>query len=572
MIITPIYLMNIKLLSEELINKISAGEVIERPSSVIKELLENSLDAQATKIEIRIENYGQSLIEIKDNGLGMDKENALKSILRHATSKINQEDDLYNISTLGFRGEALASIAAVSKLQLITKQENSLEGFKLEIDAGKIVNQTIFGSEQGTSIKVKDLFYNTPARKKFLKTDSVELKHILDVVTRYALINQNVSFKLYHNNNLLINSPITNNWLDKIISIYGLEISKELIEINNQVDNLKISGFISKPNGARNDRSQQSFYVNKRWVKSDLLRDAIYDAYHSLIFVNKHPFLVLNIELNPQEIDVNVHPAKTEIKFEEQEKIKHFVTETIKERLKESNLIPEVKIKESQLILKPIKNNYTSDHSEQLVLKTEVANYVPCQKINNKFPPLRIIGQIHKTYFVAETTDGIILIDQHVVEERINYEKFMRELLNKHVHLQTLLNEEILEFTPQENMSIVENMDQLKLWGFDLELFGTNTYRVKTIPLIFNKLQPKELIYEIINNLNKNKLEEVQEEIITRMACRASIKGGDEMTIPQLTKKLSELEQCDFSYNCPHGRSIFIKIPLDEIEKKFNRR
>lgn len=606
----------ISVLSEDLINKIAAGEVIERPASVVKELVENSLDAKATKIFIDIRDHGKELIKIRDNGEGMSEEDAKKSVIRHATSKLFSVEDLNNITTLGFRGEALASIAAVSKFTLTTKQKKRIEGFSLYFEGGLLISQGIKASDEGTIIEVADLFFNTPARKNFLKTDAVELKHIVEVVSRYALINQKVSFLLVHNGQELLNSPAVKEWPDKISSIYGVSNAKELIEVNylDKDTFILITGYISKPYQARNDRTMQNLYVNHRWVRNETIDSAIYEGHHSLLFANKHPIYILNVEINPEKIDVNVHPTKAEIKFQQKDQVYFAVFKAIRETLYKNNLIPNLEVKgleingEQQTTFelpkearKPIiplekvpEPKYSFDASEQKVFQAKESvplfgsqNSSPELSVKDsyeetikeptaafKLPPLKILGQIHKTFFVAETLGGMILIDQHVVQERVLYEKFMDQLMNKKVAVQKLLKPELLDLSLTEKVIFKENQDQLKLWGFEVEHFGGSSYVLKTVPTIFGKIQPKSLFHELLNDLNfgKKRLVEIQEEIITRMACRASVKAGDEVTVPEIQNLLKELEKTKFPYTCPHGRAVLIKIEVDELEKKFRRK
>ena len=594
----------IKVLSEDLINKIAAGEVIERPASVVKELVENSLDAGATRINIDIKDSGKKLIKISDNGYGMSSEDARNSILRHATSKINNVDDLFAIRTLGVRGEALASIAAVSKLSIITRQENDLEGYHLTVEGGRVTNAGITGAERGTSIQVEDLFFNTPARKKFMKTDSVELRHIVEVVLRYALINEDVGFKLKHEKHELLNSPKTEDLRNNLASILGINLAKDLLLVDYKDDLVKINGFIAKPYAARNDKNQQHIFVNQRWIRNEDISKAIYDGYHSLLFVGKHPVFVLNLEINPLKIDVNVHPAKTQVKIEQKKEIYNSVLKAVKETLEKHNLIPVMDVNvEEQLTFgiakkkveeKNVKYKFESSKQEVLDVKkidhsTSIDNFeeesyaTPEEEVliseqkeprNIKLPPMKILGQVHKTFFVAETEGGLLLIDQHVVQERVLYEKFMEQLMNKKVAVQKLLRGGIIEVYPPEKILIESNLKKLKEFGFSLEEFGNNTFILKTVPSIFGRLQPQELLYSVLDKLqeDKNKLEEIQEEIITRMACRASVKAGDTMTIPEIQKLLEELSNCKLPYTCPHGRSVLIKVPVHELEKKFRRK
>ncbi|MBU0457498.1 MAG: DNA mismatch repair endonuclease MutL [Nanoarchaeota archaeon] len=626
----------ITVLDEDLINKIAAGEVIERPASVVKELIENSLDANSTKIIIEIKDSGKKLIKISDNGEGMSEDDAKKSILRHATSKISSLDDLFSIKTLGFRGEALASIAAVSQLSITTKQKEGVGGFNLVVEGGNVVSSGIIAAEQGTTIEVHNLFFNTPVRKKFLKTDTVELRHIIDVVTQYALANPEVYFKLIHENHSLINSPAVEDPRNNIAAIYGITIAKDLLEVRyggnkkfNERDNeldkeqdheqdyesssINITGFVAKPHQARNDKNQQVIFVNGRWVKNNDITKAVYDAFHSLLFVNKHPIFVLNLELDPEKIDVNVHPQKYEIKIEQKEKVIKAVFTAVKETLENNNLIPIVDFDfEQQLTFGTPKKKdvpkpevkYRFEKSQQSVFavreeseqlkkedgqlkddeqfheKSFVSEQSQTEEIPEsvKLPPMKILGQIHKTFFVAETPGGVLFIDQHVVQERVLYEKFMNELMGKKVSTQTLLQEEIIDFTPVQRIVVEENKEILEKLGFKLEHFGENTFVLKTIPSLFGRLQSTELIHEMIDyfdngkNERKTRLEEIQEEIITRMACRASVKAGDDMTLPEIQKLLAELSDCKLPYTCPHGRAILIKVDVNELEKKFKRK
>lgn len=599
----------INVLPEELINKIAAGEVIERPASVVKELLENSLDAGATRVLIEIRNYGQDLIKVTDNGEGMDEEDAYKAVLRHATSKIKDLNDLFSIQTLGFRGEALASIAAVSKLTLITKKASSLEGFNLVIEGGHILSSGIIGAEKGTSLAIENLFFNTPARKKFLKTDAVELRHIVEVVMQYALINSNVSIRLLHEGKEILHAPSVEEWRDNLAALYGVELAKDLLEVNyeNLDLSVKVSGFVSKPYGARNDKTMQALFVNRRWIRNEEITKAIYEAYHSLLFVGKHPVYVLNLEIDPTKIDVNVHPTKSDIKIEQKQEVLEAVKEAVRSALKKNDLMPVMDFqseqqltfgnavrkeepkpqfkyvfeKSAQVVLpiprEEVKKEEKSEESFDLTLEEESSeSFETKSNLNDseRLPPFRLLGQIHKTFFVAETPGGILFIDQHVVQERVLYEKFMEQLLNKQVAVQTLLRGEVLELTATQSLLLKENQEHLDRMGFLLEEFGGNSFVLKTIPSVFGRLQPKELLFELIAGLyeGKNRLEEIQEEIITRMACRASVKAGDTLTTGEMQVLLGALNHTVFPYTCPHGRAVLIKMTVDELEKKFHRK
>ena len=588
------------LLDEALINKIAAGEVIERPASVIKELLENSLDAGATKITLEVEESGKKCIKITDNGEGMNAEDAERSILRYATSKIRSVDDLFSIKTLGFRGEALASIAAVSKLTITTKQKGELAGFVLWIEGGNILNRSIAAAEQGTSMEVRDIFFNTPARKKFLKTDAVELKHCLDVVTHYALANPKVTFKFIHDHTTLLHSQSTLEQRNTIASIYGIQVAKELLEVKYEDDKISIKGFISKPYQVRNDKNQQVLFVNGRWIRNTDLVNAVYDGYHSTLFVNKHPVFVLHLQLNPQTIDVNVHPQKSEIKIEQKEQVAAAVALVVKETLQSNQLMPTVDVNTEQQITfgtalprKEVKTTvkYSFEPSGQTVFAVEersaeygqtgqkevipiIAEQDQGEELwPEKLPPMKLLGQVHKTYFLAETEGGLFYIDQHAAHERVMYESLLNQFLQGKVQVQQLLQGEVLEVSVTERVIFEEQQEQLGELGFEIEPFGGNAFVIKSIPLVFGKVKIKELLLDLLNMLeNKKSILEQKEEILTRMACRAAVMAGDLVTIPQMERILAQLSRTELPYTCPHGRPTLMKVTVAELEKKFRRK
>ncbi|HLC97900.1 MAG TPA: DNA mismatch repair endonuclease MutL [Candidatus Nanoarchaeia archaeon] len=632
----------IQLLPEEVINKIAAGEVVERPASIVKELIENSLDAGATEITIELEQAGKALLRVTDNGEGMDKEDAHKALERHATSKIRSADDLFSIHTLGFRGEALASIAAVSLLSLTTQQEDKIEGYCIAAIGGQNISKDSVAAEQGTIIEVKDLFFNTPARKKFLKSDAVELRHGVDVILRYALSNPLTGFRLLHEGEELLHAPPVGEVRERIASLFGAELARDCLPVIAEEAGICIKGYIAKPQQARKDKSKQMLFVNKRWVRNEYVTKAVADAYHSLLPVHQHPVFFLALELDPQTIDVNIHPQKTEVKIEQAERVCQAVHQAVRQTLEKHNLVPSMTIaseevdfsagkkqeiayqKEAQhqkqrkvtgvakYVLEPsqqtvlqVKDAQREDsygteatvpekNKEELKLRLSIpitpakSNAAEEEKKHKetqqepekrsspyrKLPPLKLLGQAHRTFFVAETHGGIVFIDQHVVQERILYERFMEQYMNKAVAMQQLLQGEVLDVSPAESLLMQEKREELEQLGFALEPFGKRSYVLKTIPTIFGKVQPKELLHDVLATLEEqqNSLEQAQEAIITRMACRASVKAGDEVSIPQMEKLLAELEQCILPYTCPHGRAIIIKLPVEELEKKFKRR
>ncbi len=566
-------------LSEDIVNKIAAGEVIERPASVVKELLENALDAGATVIDVDVMKAGKELIRVRDNGCGMGAEDARLCFLRHTTSKIRSADDLHGIRTLGFRGEALSSIAAVSHFVLTTKEKGALSGTEVVVSGGVIGGVKEAGCADGTCAEVHDLFLNTPVRKKFLKSDTSELGHIVDVVSRYALVHSSVAFTLTHNGNVLFRSAASG-MLDSLVALYGADVAKELVPVSAEAAGIVITGFISKPTVSRADKTDQSIFVNGRLVSSPLIQHALHEAYHSTLFVHRYPVVALSMTVDPTRIDVNVHPTKKEVKFENGEVIYRFVYHAVKDALVRNNLVPEGSIA-IQSTLSDGLPRYTFEPSSQTVLSASPALVLREEETqteyvsSSKLPPLRLLGQIHKTFFAAETPGGMLIIDQHIVQERVLYEKFMRQYMENAVQTQALLEPSLVEFSSPDAVVLNEHLSELQGLGFSLDHFGGNSFLVRSIPLIFNRAQPKELLHDIVHQLSsgaRTAIAQKAEEIITRMSCRYSVKAGDTVGVVQMKALLSELDACTLPYHCPHGRPIFIMVSIDELEKMFLRR
>src|SRR3989339_506915 len=462
--------MVIKLLDNSIINKIAAGEVIERPASVVKELLENSFDSGADEIKIEISEAGIKKIKISDNGSGMTKEDSLISYKRHTTSKITNEEDLFSINSLGFRGEALASIAEVSNLKIITKTFDSSLGTFIEVEGGKLIKEEQIGCSNGTIIEVNDLFFNVPARKNFLKSNEIELS--------------------------------------KIININGPEIAKDLINVNYEENGVIIKGYISKPVLTRADKSDQSLYVNKRYVKNNLISQAIYEAYKTLLFINRHPVFILEILIEPKEIDVNVHPAKTEIRIKKEELISGIIFNSIKNAFQNSNLIVSASL-ENETNHKSIKKYEFAKDKQSVLMVKDDSNYLSTNlyseksnftKKKNIFENFYLLGQINKTYIIGENPEGLIVLDQHAAEERVNYEKFMNEKKSGAIKKQNLLTPRIIELTPVQYRAALNNKTFFESLGFHFDDFGNNSIKLTTIPEIFGRLK-STLLLDVINEL-----------------------------------------------------------------------
>lgn len=570
--------MIIKVLNENLINKIAAGEVIERPANAVKELLENSYDSAADSIKIEIIDSGFKKIKISDNGIGMSKEDLLLCVKRYATSKIQQENDLFNIHSFGFRGEALFSIAQVSSMIIITKRECDAIGTRIEVEAGQIKKVEPTACSKGTIIEVNDLFFNTPVRKEYLRNKDLEFSQILHIVNKYALIKKSVSLILTHNNKEIINSPKTDSLLDNIISLYGPNFSKDLIEVKFLEGDFYLSGYISKPNLTRADKSEQSIYVNSRFVKDKIISESVYDAYKTLLFINRHPIFILNLEINPSLIDVNIHPAKEIIKFKDEDKIQDFVFRAIKKAIYNSELITETNIENKENI-KPTKiyefnldkqtNLFNESNSTRKIQDKEINDYLD----NKILKDYKILGQINKTFIILEDNNGLIILDQHAAEERVNYEKYMSEFIKGAIKKQKLLDSKILELNTEQKNIALNNRGFLNSIGFEFEDFGENSLKVSSVPEIFGRLKSVlflDILNELVNNKGKIIDKEIEERII-KFSCRASVKAGQELTNDEIRKLINNLNNCENPYSCPHGRPISIRLSLGELEKKFKR-
>ena len=593
----------IRKLDDTLISKIAAGEVIERPASVVKELVENSIDAGATQVTVDVERAGKKLVSVTDNGCGMTYDDAIISIERHTTSKLADVDDLFSIHTLGFRGEALASIASVSRVEMITNAGGS-EATRIEIEGGNIVDMSSCGAPGGTMVRVSDLFFNTPARKKYMKSDAVELEHIVDIVTRYALINPAIHFRLLSDGRSVLSTPGTDDMLSNIRNIYGKETEKNVVSLEYSSDGIEISGFVSKPSLTRGGKDQQSVFVNGRYIKSRIVTDAVYNAYKTLLLKHRHPFFVISVKVDPKMIDVNIHPAKREIKVRNdiESILSDAVFSAVNKALKENVLIPEAVISVGDAVkaVPKAKNLYSAAPDMQATLRPSLSSISSgCDieavrdvseasgniaaldeghaedKAESRLPEMNIIGQVNRTYIIAQTSDGMMIIDQHAAHERVLYEKFMKMHSSGDIKTQDLINVQIIELPPKESLILSSNIEEFSKYGFNIEAFGKDTYTVRTIPVMLGTVRSKDLIKDIIEDFinfsRSDRLSDICEKIIITMSCRSAIKGGEELTMPVLKKLIDELSKTDNPFTCPHGRPTMISMSVSELEKKFKR-
>lgn len=603
----------IKLLDDALINKIAAGEVIERPASVVKELVENAIDAEATIITVEIEEGGKSKIKVTDNGSGMEKEDALLCLERHATSKIADAEDLFKITTMGFRGEALASIASIAELSLRTKTKTMQTGFKVLTSGGKCVESNDVAMPAGTSIEVANLFFNVPARKKHLKTMQTELRQTTELMTKYALAYPEKTIKLMHQQQEIIFAPATPYPFDRILTIYGKKVAYGMLPVDYKYNEMEVKGFLSKPTLTRNDKEVQHIFVNRRTVKNAIISKAVYDAYHTLLHLDNHPLFILHVTINPSLIDVNVHPQKAVIRVEKENELYLAVFNAVRNTLDNAKLVPLIAEEKPTLVQAPLmakqfsvqkekqaffaENPVASDISQEIApqeifdcalekasgygeqftqeeqkrvsLTTEAAAIEGTERIST----MKLVGRVHNVFYLAENELGLMIIDQHAAHERVLYEKFMEQYYGRTIKTQELLVPEEIEFSPAEMLLFAENKRYLEQLGFHLEEFGRNTLLLRTVPFILGKLIDKETIHEIMVQINDKAmlLNEVQEEKIIRTACRAAVKANDVVHLHEMQEILQQLQKCKQPFTCPHGRPTMIQFTIPELEKKFKR-
>lgn len=621
----------IQIMDEWLSNKIAAGEVVERPSSVVKELVENAIDAGSTSIEVFLEEAGLTSIQVTDNGSGMDEEDALKSFSRHATSKISKEQDLFRIRTLGFRGEALASIASVSKVTLKTSDgENN--GIEIQMDGGHLITHKPTAFRKGTDITIAQLFFNTPARLKYLKTIQTELGHSIDYLNRLALANPNIAFKLVHNGGTLLQTNGRGNVQQVVAAIYGMQNAKKMIPFSAESKDYKVHGFASLPEVTRASKNYMSLFVNGRWVKHYLVQKAIVDAYHTYLPIERFPIVVLYIEGDPYLTDVNVHPAKLQIRLSKEQELLPLVEEAINKAIRSAIHVPVAEKKEKPVrvpseqmnIWKPFTPTFDETKMNAIVEKLTLEESVvkePSVEVNvsqqqddlfneaqvptemdtqwetpigneteepvvspvaeeviekkEPFPQLEIVGQIHGTYIVAQMEDGFYLIDQHAAQERIKYEYFREKVgeVNPNER-QSLLLPLTFHYSADEALILKENLHALQDVGVFLEDFGQSSFVVREHPTWFPKGLEQDIIEELIEQVLKTRkadVKKLREEAAIMMSCKKSIKANYYLTKEQMVVLLDDLRKADNPFTCPHGRPVMIHFSSYEVEKMFKR-
>ncbi|MCM0648504.1 DNA mismatch repair endonuclease MutL [Clostridium swellfunianum] len=618
----------INLLDIDTSNKIAAGEVVERPFSVVKELVENSLDANSKNITVEIADGGQKTIKITDDGEGIHPEDIEKAFLPHATSKISLIEDIYSINTFGFRGEALASIAAVSNTILKTRTTDFDFGSEISISGGKVNSLRECACNVGSSIEVNDLFYNVPARLKFMKSTQREAALIIDIVERLALVNSNVSFKVYSNSNKALTTFSSNDVTDTIRAIYGKSVYENIIPIEKHSDIASVHGYIGSAEISRGSRNNQSIFVNKRYVKNKLITTAVENAFKSFLTINKYPFFVLFIDIFPELIDVNVHPTKSEIKFKDERFIFKFVFDAVHEALRKSlkdsfrieplnlndfereersNLKSVVQIPiDFKLDVKEPGIDFTSnngfDNTKEFMkietnrniygesidtlenalsikeasysLNKELSVYLEQSKFEAKLPVLNIIGQFNDTYILAQGGEELFIIDQHAAHEKILFEQYTDSVNNRKVVAQILASPVVIELSTEDFVLYSENINIFKTTGFNIDIFGQNTISIREVPIILGNIEIKSLFLSIIDNLKamgSGEAVEVKYNKIATLSCKSAVKAKDKLSTLEMKALIERLRFIREPFTCPHGRPTIIKITLTELEKRFKR-
>ena len=583
----------IKVMDELLSNKIAAGEVVERCSSVVKELVENSIDAGSTEIKIELIEAGTKEIKVIDNGKGMDREDAKICFQRHATSKLKSEEDLFRITTLGFRGEALPSIAAVSKVELQTCSNDV--GTLIKIEGGKIISVDSSVSRKGTSIKVSDLFYNTPARLKHMKSLYAELASITEYVNKIALSNPNIRFILENNGQVILNTDASDNLLKTIKNIYGIDVAKKMIYINGSIDDYDVEGYMSLPEIHRSSRNNMITIVNGRVVRNMELNRIINDSYHSYKPDNRYPIVILNIKTDPSLIDVNIHPTKMDIKFSKFDELCSLIERLIKEKLNKKVLIPKIEVEEPKYEEKPkyeeIKldfNTYETkvEEKENIIEETEEEYVINEDLVEEKLEETKVeeketmplfyrVGIVHGTYIICQNEDGMFMIDQHAAKERINYEYYLKKLGEVTNNKQSMLIPLTLEFSNTEFIILKERLEFLRSLNFEIEEFGLNSVIIKAHPTWIKEGYENDQIRKILEVvMDKNtdfSVEKFNETIATMLSCKMAIKANDYISDDECDRLIEDLRKCKNPYNCPHGRPTIIYYSKVDLEKLFKR-
>jgi DNA mismatch repair protein MutL len=586
--------MPIQILSDEVASQIAAGEVVERPASVVKELLENALDADASHITITVEGAGKRVIEIADNGSGIAAEELPLAIARHATSKLASADDLFRIRTLGFRGEALASIGSVSRMRITSRPKVADMGTALQVDGGLVTEPQPVGAPAGTVVRVEDLFFNVPARLKFLKTDRTERRQIDELVTRYALAYPQVRFLLRHDGRSSLQTSGNGNHREVLATLYGVDIAKQMIEVLAKNDQFSVTGFTSATSLTRSNRREIIFFINGRPVQDIALTTSLVQAYHTMLMVGRFPMAILFLDMPPEMVDVNVHPTKAEVRFRDRDQVFREIGRSVRRALLAHTPVPEVDQLSRQLRWSPTWGATRSSRGIDPAWKMEadhreldadgevhgaetmdgpaVSSQHSLPEVN--VPLLRLVGQVALAYLVAEGPDGLYLIDQHAAHERILFERLMAQRQD-HVPSQVLLEPVTVELPPASAQLLSDQLGMISNLGFQVETFGRGMFLVRGIPNLLTGLDPAAALRVLVEDFEEDETplaEEIEAKIIARVCKRAAVKAGQTLSVDEQTTLLRDLEACQSPRTCPHGRPTMIHLSVDLLERQFGRK
>lgn len=576
--------MPIRILPPDIAAQIAAGEVVERPASVVKELIENALDAGARTITVDIEGGGRRRIRVADDGVGIPAAEVDLAFARHATSKLSTAADLEHISTLGFRGEALASIAAVSQVQMVTRAAGEPIGSRIRLEGGAILTREPIGAPQGTVVTVENLFYNVPARLKFLKSEATERARIEALVTRYALAYPDRRFRLTHDGRLAFQSSGDGDRYAALVAVLGLDTARQMLELPpTQAGTIQVSGYVSLPTLSRANRSQITLFVNGRWVQDSHLSYAIVEAYHGLLMTGRYPAAVVFVTLSPEEVDVNVHPAKTEVRFRRPDAVFGAVQKAIRQLLLAHLPAPEARLPTTLPPQPATASPIPLDLSHSLPgAAPEHAPILPQTAeegegggtAGGELPLLRVLGQVGATYIIAEGPDGMYLIDQHAAHERILYERFMAEAARHAVISQNLLEPVLVDLPPEAAATLAEDVDLLAELGFVVEPFGRTTFLVRAVPAIIARLDPAQALYSAVMDIDQGEppLSGTREaQIVARVCKSAAVKAGQVLSQAEMQEMVRQLEACAAPRTCPHGRPTMIHLTTAQLARQFGR-
>lgn len=575
----------IQLLPEEVVNKIAAGEIIERPVSIVKELMENSLDAGATEIRVDVERGGKQLIRVMDNGRGIASEEALTAFERHATSKIRQSEDLHQISTMGFRGEALASIAAVSQVTMKTRRASEDAGILLFMVNGHCQNRQPAALTAGTILEARNLFFNTPARKKFLKGDTAEAAAITHMVNAFALAHPEVAFFLTQDQREVLNCPATQTLRERVFQIFGAELLETLLEIDEELFHYRLRGFVSRPDSLKTSKNYQYFFINGRFVKDKVLANSVYVAYRVYAQTGQYPATLLFLDMPPAMVDVNVHPAKYEVRFLQQGLVQKGIIDSILKQLNASRPLPSFQLRQEPYLPRYSGSELNLSNWREIPGESMEAVAQPAgPPLQMPSPPQRkmpadgqykIIGQYDNTYILLSDEGGLILIDQHVAHERILYEQLLEDEKQHRMTSQNLLIPLVLEINPAQMMLLEDYIGRFHELGFEMEVFGGNSISIRQIPEILADGNYSVAVQRLVNDLEKlyreGVLESFGDEMRKSIACQASVKINFPLTREKMEWMVARLLKTNTPQVCPHGRPIILRISHYEIEKNFRR-